>query len=801
MADLNYVSPLTSDLTDYYTKTEVDELQQGDAATYATTTQVDSKDNAVKNWVENKGYLTQHQSLANYATKEYVDEAIEDIDGGGMKIRVVNVLPAEGEEGIFYLVYESNDEEENRYAEYIWSDTLNGYEMLGYGTGESVMPDLTDYATKSYVADEIAGIDSKFIYYDNQASGLDDTNVKNAIDSTYGAVETLAASLATVATSGDYDDLLNKPTIPSLTGYATTTYVDDAVGAVVVPDISGLATEQYVDDAVAAIDIPDVSDFITAQDLPDVSIYAETANLATVATSGDYDDLTNKPSIPDTTGMATQTWVQNQGYLTSHQDISGKANSADLATVATSGSYEDLSNKPTIPSTSGLASETYVDNAIAAIKGSEIDNDMNWVDEGMAKGFAYDEIQNNVSAAGLSGDYDDLINKPTIPTVPTNVSSFTNDAGYLTSHQDISGKVDGTVISGTTTAKIFNEADGGGAQIITASARGFAGVHDGSNPDATYATMYVKNAAGTSTLARVDLDGDGKAYYLKNGASKAAGSEIAVKGDIPDVSSFITSADLPDLTGYVESSDLATVATSGDYDDLTNKPTIPSLSGYATETWVGNQGYAVAANLATVATSGDYDDLTNKPVIPSGGASRVFAPMLNTYAFDTNGLSAIPTSVYYNSTIANHMDEAKTEFIEKVKNGEWIRFIAAASSGQFTLANTDLGLASNISFTTYRYNTNTKTFASTTATNAYIYTDKAYGYVGERVLIEYPVDIYEFAGAIKLLPYYNNTSGLTATTIQEAIDELAASAGSSVGYTYDSTTKTVSLSGVSDDNL
>jgi hypothetical protein len=36
-------------------------------------------------------------------------------------------------------------------------------------------------------------------------------------------------------------------------------------------------------------------------------------------------------------------------YLTTHQDISGKANSADLATVATSGSYNDLNDKPTIP--------------------------------------------------------------------------------------------------------------------------------------------------------------------------------------------------------------------------------------------------------------------------------------------------------------------------------------------------------------------------------------------------------------------------------------------------------------------
>ena len=36
-------------------------------------------------------------------------------------------------------------------------------------------------------------------------------------------------------------------------------------------------------------------------------------------------------------------------YLTQHQDISGKANISDLATVATSGNYNDLNNKPTIP--------------------------------------------------------------------------------------------------------------------------------------------------------------------------------------------------------------------------------------------------------------------------------------------------------------------------------------------------------------------------------------------------------------------------------------------------------------------
>lgn len=48
----------------------------------------------------------------------------------------------------------------------------------------------------------------------------------------------------------------------------------------------------------------------------------------------------------------------------------------------------------------------------------------------------------SLSDVATSGSYDDLTNKPTIPTVPTNVSAFTNDSGYLTSHQDISGKLD-----------------------------------------------------------------------------------------------------------------------------------------------------------------------------------------------------------------------------------------------------------------------------------------------------------------------------------------------------------------------
>lgn len=40
-----------------------------------------------------------------------------------------------------------------------------------------------------------------------------------------------------------------------------------------------------------------------------------------------------------------------------------------------------------------------------------------------------------------TGSYSDLSNKPTIPIVPSNVSAFTNDAGYLTQHQSLDGYV------------------------------------------------------------------------------------------------------------------------------------------------------------------------------------------------------------------------------------------------------------------------------------------------------------------------------------------------------------------------
>lgn len=67
--------------------------------------------------------------------------------------------------------------------------------------------------------------------------------------------------------------------------------------------------------------------------------------LKRVATTGSYNDLDDKPTIPTNTSEL----INDSGFLTQHQDISGKVDSSSLAAVATSGDYTDLINTPTIP--------------------------------------------------------------------------------------------------------------------------------------------------------------------------------------------------------------------------------------------------------------------------------------------------------------------------------------------------------------------------------------------------------------------------------------------------------------------
>lgn len=103
------------------------------------------------------------------------------------------------------------------------------------------------------------------------------------------------------------------------------------------------------------------------------------------------------------------------------------------------------------------------------------------------------------------------------------------------------------------------------------------------NEDGLYATggSYTLPVATTSTLGGVKPDGT-SITITADGVISAALEGYAQTSDIPTATSdltndsgFITNS-VNNLTNYTLTSDLAAVATSGSYNDLTDKPTIPS---------------------------------------------------------------------------------------------------------------------------------------------------------------------------------------------------------------------------------
>ena len=143
------------------------------------------------------------------------------------------------------------------------------------------------------------------------------------------------------------------------------------------------------------------------------------------------DELNSKADASAITDMATQTWVQNQGYLTEvpsnyvtntelteglagKQDIGDYALKSDLNTLATK---EELATKADASALSSKQDTLVSGTNIKTINGSSILGSGNLVIQSGTSN--WDDIQGKPQFAVLAtrGNYYDLTNKPTIPDV------------------------------------------------------------------------------------------------------------------------------------------------------------------------------------------------------------------------------------------------------------------------------------------------------------------------------------------------------------------------------------------------
>lgn len=152
-----------------------------------------------------------------------------------------------------------------------------------------------------------------------------------------------------------------------------------------IPSLSGYATEQWVEN----------KHYITGVDLSD---------------------------------YATHQWVENKGYLTEHQPLK----TINGYTISGTGNIEITASGGSISVDSELSSTSTnpVENrVIYGALNNKLDTSAYTPTEQVQSDW---NVTDSASTAYIK-------NKPTIPIVPTNVSAFNNDAGYLTEHQSLSG--------------------------------------------------------------------------------------------------------------------------------------------------------------------------------------------------------------------------------------------------------------------------------------------------------------------------------------------------------------------------
>lgn len=164
----------------------------------------------------------------------------------------------------------------------------------------------------------------------------------------------------------------------------------------------------------------------------------------------------NTSDIPSLDGYVTDEELNARGYLTSHQDISGKVDKVkgksliadtEIERLKSVKNYDDTEIKTELAKKANSTDVTKeISDKIAEVV-SDAPESFNtlkeisdWIsgheNDASAMNSAIKDNKNAITV--LQADKAD---KTEIPTVPTNVSDFTNDAGYLTEHQDISNLV------------------------------------------------------------------------------------------------------------------------------------------------------------------------------------------------------------------------------------------------------------------------------------------------------------------------------------------------------------------------
>ena len=281
-------------------------------------------------------------------------------------------------------------------------------------------------------------------------------------------------------------------------------------------------------------------------------------------------------STADISGLAT---VASTG---AYSDLSG---TPTLATVATTGAYSDLSGTPTLGTAAALDVGTSANNVVQldgtgklpAVDGSQLTNLP-------SSSLALDDLTDVTITGAATGEVlryngaewvDAQLAYSDLSGAPTNVSTFTNDAGYISditaenlgdlANVDLTGLADGEIIIYNATSGKW-EANPPPAPLATTTSVGLIEIAENAEATAGTATDKALVPSNISSITTAQLD-------------NSAGTMLESANNLSELTNAATAR---------TNLGLATVASTGAYSDLSGTPTLGTAAALDVGTSANN---------------------------------------------------------------------------------------------------------------------------------------------------------------------------------------------------------------------